>query len=337
MEKVVFRNLGRASNKMKIGPGRGMDNAIVSLGAGRVMILTVDPVSAVPAFGMKLSAWLSVHLIASDYTTSGAEPELATFSYNFPETMTQTEREEYVRSVSDECKKIGVSIAGGHVGSYPGGGFTVIGAGSMFGFASEGEYVAPSMARAGDAILMTKHAAIEAVASLAVSFPRFTESRVGHALVTEAKAMIRLCTTVKDALAARRIGLGGGGVTSMHDATEGGVLGALDEMASASKKAFLIDASTIPVTTQARAVCAAFGLDPLRTLGEGALVITCSPARVPEIERAMGCEGVPVRKIGEVKEGNGLRLRHTQTTKKFLPGPDRYWAAYDRAVRRKLK
>lgn len=336
MERVVYRSLGSESPKTRVGPGIGLDNAVVSIGRGKVMILTVDPVSAIPAFGMKLSAWLSVHLIASDYTSSGGDPEFATFSYNFPEAMSQDDREEYVRSVGRECKKLGVSIVGGHTGSYPGGGSTVVGAGSMVGFAPEGGYVAPSMARIGDSILMTKHAALEATASLALSFPVFTDTSVGPEAAAKARSMLRLCSTVRDALAARKVGLGDG-VSSMHDATEGGVLGALEEMATASKKSFVVDVDSIPVPPEVRGVCAAFGIDPLTTMGEGSLLITCSPARVGGLERSVRQAGIPIIEIGAVKRGGGLRLRRGDTTRKFLPGPDGYWTAYEEGVRRRLK
>ena len=337
MEKVVYSHLGHPSQAMKVGPGRGFDNGIVSLGRGRVVIMTVDPISVIPAFGMKLSAWLSVHLIASDYTTSGFDPQFAIFSYNFPPGMSYSGREEYVRSIGDECKRLGVAIAAGHTGSYPGGGFTVIGAGSMLGLAPEGRYIAPSMARAGDAILVTKHPAIEATASLALSFPTFVEKKEGTVIARRARDMIRLCTTVKDARVARQAGLGSDGVSSMHDATEGGVLGALEEMASASGRCFEVDVANIPQSKVADGVCAAFGLNPLATMGEGALLITCNPRKIHELVRRMTSEGVPVAIIGKVKKGRGLRLRdEVGRSSRFEPGPDKYWSVYERAMKRGL-
>lgn len=336
MADVVYRNLGARSPRIRFGPGRGFDNAVVSLGGGRVMILTVDPVSAIQTLGMKLSAWLSVHLIASDYTASGADPELATFSYNFPGEMTSGEREEYLRSVGDECRILGVSIIGGHTGTYPGGGYTVIGVGSMLGFSSEGRYVTPSMARAGDSILMTKTAAIEATATLARSFPNFVDSRVGRTRATRARRMTSLCSTVLDALAARRVGLGGDGVSSMHDATEGGVLGGLEEMAAASSKSFVVEVDEIPVSPEAVGVCSSFGVDPVRTMGEGSLLITCNRTRVLELKRLMRRASIPVARIGEVRDGSGLLLRQGHVVRRYSPGPDKYWKAYAAAVIRKL-
>ena len=323
---------------MKLGPGTGLDNGVVSIGRGRVMILTADPVSAIPGLGMSLSAWLSVHLIASDYTTSGNDPEYAIFTYNFPPAMSRADREEYVRSVGMECDLLGVAIVGGHTGSYPGSGLTVIGSGSMLGFASVRGFVAPSMARVGDAIIMTKHAAIEATCSLATSFPAFVESKVGAAYAKRARGEVRSCTTVADARAARRVGMGIRGVTSMHDATEGGILGALGEMAMASGKRFVVRPDLIPVTPESRAVCEAFGIDPLRTMGEGALLITCFPGKVPALRRALSRSGVGCADIGSVERGQGLVIRDSSGRGySFASDGDAYWGAYERALVRKLQ
>jgi len=337
MERAVYGNLGGRTSKVVVGPGRGLDNAVVALGGGHVMVVTVDPVSAVPALGMGLSAWLSVHLIASDLTASGTDPEFATFSYNFPPTMGAPEREEFVRSVGAECRRLGITIVAGNTGSYPGGGFTVIGAGTMFGFATSKGYVTPSMARVGDAVLMTKHAAIEATASLAYSFPKLLAARAGKDTMTRACTMVRFCTTVRDAREARKAGLGRSGVTSMHDATEGGVLGALDEMAYASRKAFVVDERRIPISAEAELVCASFGIDPLRTMGEGALLLTCRPERIPVLQRIMSRAGIPIKQVGQVEKGKGLFLSHRGGGGlRFKPRPDRYWMAYERASRLEL-
>ena len=336
MEKVVFSHLGRRSGRTRVRPGTGFDNGVVSVGGGRVMILTSDPVSAIPSFGMELSAWLSVHLIASDYTSSGCDPEFALFTYNFPAKMDRSEREEYVSVVGDECGRLGVTIAGGHSGSYPGGGFTVIGSGTMLGFADERSYVTPAMARAGDAILMTKQAGIEATISLATAFPRTVEARAGAKLASAARGMVSLCSTVADARAARKAGVGAGGLSSMHDATEGGVLGALAEMASASQKQFVVSPEKIPVAAATVAVCRAFGLDPLATMGEGALLITCDPSAVPRIRRELRGLHIDCAEIGWVREGEGLQVGSGARAKRVTAGRDRYWEAYAKGVGRKL-
>lgn len=335
---VVYSNLGKKSHAFLVGPKKGEDNAVISLWGNRVMILTVDPVSMIPAVGVKLSAWMSVHLIASDYATSGLLPQYATFSFNFPPDLNLRDRERYITSIGTECQELGITIAAGHTGSYPGSDFTVIGAGSMFGFANRGEFVDPSMARPGDAILMTKEAAIEATASLASSFPRWVEAGVGRRAASSARGLIAKCSTVADSVTASRIGLGPHGVTSMHDATEGGVIGALSEMAHASGTAFGIMTKNIPVSREVAAVCNAFGLDPLRSLSEGTLLITCNQGSVGELTEELLDAGIPVAKIGSVRRGDGLWSDDGRGRLSPLSvGRDGYWDAYRKAVRRGLR
>jgi hydrogenase expression/formation protein HypE len=334
MSEVVYASLGKEARRVKVGPGRGLDNGVVSAGGGRVLIHTADPVSAVPAFGMKLSAWLSVNLLASDFTTSGARPEYAVFSYDFPQRMSSLDAAEYIRSVGEECRELGVSIVGGHTGSYPGAEFTVIGAGWMFGFGAEGGYVTPAMARPGDVVVMTKHAAIEAAASLAMSFPGYTEGKVGARVARRASEMLRLCSTVAEAATASKVGVGREGVTSMHDATEGGVLGGLAEMAAASGHAFSVELERIPVTEEASAVCSAFGIDPLTSLGEGALLLTCRPRVAEGLLRRSRRSGIQATAIGTVGDGSGLWVsRKGRRARQTRPRADGYWRAYLAGVR----
>jgi len=338
MGTAVYAHLGRWSDRVIVGPGWGLDNAMVAVPPNRVMIITVDPVSVIPEFGIELSAWTSVHLIASDYCTSGASPQYATFSYNFPPSMPRADRRAYVEAIGDECRELGISIVGGHTGSYPGGGYTVIGTGSMLGFCNEGAYVTPRMAREGDAILLSKHPAIEAAATLALCFPSHTEQRVGSPATRKVQRMIRMCSTVKDAMAASSAGLGPEGVTSMHDATEGGVLGALEEMSRASRRRFEVDLDAIHVPAEVRRVCAAYEIDPLTSLGEGALLITCSPAAKVKVTRALSKEGIGSQAVGTVKAGSGLWLRESgRAPKRFRPAKDEYWQAYEKSVSRHYK
>lgn len=330
--------MGMPSKLVKLGPGVGLDNGIVSIGGSQVLILTVDPISAIPAFGASRSAWLSVHLIASDFTTSGHDPCYATFTYNFPKQMSEADREEYIRAVGRECDRLGVAIVGGHTGSYPGAGLTVIGSGSMLGVAPENGYIAPSMAGMGHTIVMTKHAAIEATCSLATSFIGFLESKVGTLQVKRAIKLVSSCSTVADARAARSVGLGAGGVSSMHDATEGGIVGALHEMATASEKRFVVRTHEIPVSPESRAVCGAFGLDPLETMGEGSLLITCAPSKVGELRLALRHGGIASAEIGSVGEGEGLVLEDANGKESsFTPRGDAYWRAYSGALARRLR
>ncbi len=333
LERAVLGHLGAPNKGVVVGPGVGFDNAVLRLGGGRVLVICTDPVSIVPSLGIETSAWLSVHLVASDFTTSGCSPSYATFSFNFPAEMGSESQAEYLESVSRECRRLGVGIVAGHTGSYPGGSFTVVGSGSMLGLARKGQYVDPSMSREGDRILITKGAGLEATATLALAFPKRTIDKVGSRLARKAMKMVRQCSTVEDALSARKTGLGSEGVSSMHDATEGGLLGGLEEMAFASNKAFWVDLDEVGVPKEAAAVCSAYGLDPMTALSEGTLLITCNPAIAWDLKERMTREGIPAFDIGSIRKGSGLWVaRKGGRRTRFKAREDSYWKTYASGV-----
>jgi hydrogenase maturation factor len=303
------------------------------------MVLTADPISIIPTMGMKESAWLSVHLIASDLATSSCPPKFATFVYNLPPELDDASREAYLSAIGKECGRLGVSVVAGHTGTYPGAGFTVVGAGTMFTFAPADKYLDPSMSRPGDIVLMTKGAAIETTAALANSFPNFTEEKLGRELALEARRYTHLCTTVRDALTASSVGIKNDGVTSMHDATEGGVLGGLNEMASASGHTFMVRRESIHVTKETRQLCSAFSVDPLISLSEGTLLLTCKNERVDQVTRRLRRNGIPSFAIGEVvNRRHGLLLveESGSKTRQVVAKRDPYWRAYDQAIKLNL-
>lgn len=337
MREVVLRSLGKRSSSVLVRPGPGLDNAVVSMGDCGVLILTTDPVSIIPSIGMDDSAWLSVHLIASDFFTSGATPGYALFTYNLPRELDREEMERYLKAVGRECSRLGISVVGGHTGFYPGAGYTVVGSGTMLGTATIDGYVTPAMAMEGDEIVMTKEAGLEAAAALAASFPVYLTQRLGREVVEAARKKVRSCSVVEDAVAAASAGMREEGVTSMHDATEGGVLGALKEMSEASRKKFVVNAERIPVSMETGAVCSVFGLDPLTTLGEGALLITCRPGRTEDVIRRLRGRGIGASVIGRVQRGRGLEVEREGSVLRFEGARDRYWEAYSSAARRRLR
>jgi hydrogenase expression/formation protein HypE len=340
LESAVFANLGAERSSLLVKPGHGLDNAVISLGGKKVLILTSDPLSVIPSIGMKESAWLSVHLLASDLATSGVSPQFAMLDLNLPPEMELPAVGAYLKAVGDECKKLGIAIAGGHTGRYPGSGYTVVGGGTMFSVAPREGYVTPAMARPGDVVLMTKGAAIGATAVLAHSFPKTIEAKAGPELLGRARSRLRDCSTVRDAQAAASTGLREN-VTSMHDATEGGVLGGLFELSSACGLPVIVDTEAMHVPEEAAAVCEAFLLDPLTTLSEGTLVITCRPGGVASLGEALAkarIESYEIGRVGRRSQGKGIWLSSGGSKPKWhTPEPDGYWEAYSSAIGRGLR
>ncbi|MFR6641016.1 MAG: AIR synthase-related protein [Christensenellales bacterium] len=61
-------------------------------------------------------------------------------------------------------------------------------------------------------------------------------------------------------------------VKAMHDATEGGVLGAVAEICSNAKLGSLLYEEKMPVDALTKRLCADYGVDPLRLLSSGSMI-----------------------------------------------------------------
>ncbi len=338
LEDVVLKNLGAKSKDVIVGPGLGLDNAVIGIDRKRVLIVTSDPLSFIPSIGTRNSAFLTISLLASDYTTSGNMPEFAFFTFNLPPELDDSVLSEYFKALGRECKRLGINIAGGHTGRYPGCNPTIVGGGVLMGRAENDGYVVPSMAAEGDRIIITKGAAIATTAVLAYSFPETVEEKLGNDVLKAARAMLKDCSTVEDAIAASSTGLREK-VTSMHDATEGGVLGGLHELSVACGRAVFVDKEKIFVRDETRDVCNLFSLDPLTSLSEGTLIITCRDEYTDEVVRSVERKGISTYIIGRVGKGKGLWISERgETYKPYLPpNEDPYWYAYSTAIKRGWK
>jgi len=340
--RIVAPHLGAARPEVLAGPRAGHDAAIVKVGAGRVMALTTDPLSVIPALGPARSARLACHLIASDLWTTGIPPAYASVSFALPPHFGDEAFAEYWQAMSDEWAKLEVAVVTGHTGRYEGCDLSIVGAATLIGVGDEGRYVTPAMAAPGDRVILTKGCAIETAAVAASLCP----GRVGAALAAaglpadEALARLRALesqvSVVADCRAAVRVGVRERGVTALHDATEGGVIGGLVELGKACGHDLRIERARIPLAPEVRAACGALAVDPYTTLAEGALLVAVKPNRAGAVLGALDEDGIVAADIGEVMKGTG-RLWLAEPDGNVLtfdaPEPDPYWDAYGRAVR----
>lgn len=338
---VIAPRLGAERAEVLAGPRAGHDAAIVKIGAGRVMAVTTDPLSVIPALGPARSARLACHLIASDLWTTGIPPAYASVSFALPPHFGDDLFAEYWAAMSDEWAKLGVAVVTGHTGRYDGCDLSIVGAATLIGVGDEGRYVTPLMASPGDRVILTKGCAVETAAVIAALAPQ----RVGAALaaaglddgaLARLQAMESQVSVVADCRAALRVGVRERGVTALHDATEGGVLGGLVELARACGHDLRVERSRIPLLAEVRVACEVLGVDPYVSLAEGALLCCARPEHAGAVLAALAEEGIAAAEIGEVMKGHG-KLWVAESDGAVLtleePAPDPYWDAYARAVR----
>jgi hydrogenase expression/formation protein HypE len=329
-ERVILRRLGSPDPDVLTPPKHGVDVGVVRVADGVAMALTADPVFVVPAYGWERAAWFAVHILASDASTSGLPLRWMAVDLNLPPEITDDELTRLWDAFHRACEDLGIAVVTGHTARYDGCTWPMVGGATCMALGSADAYVTPEMARPGDRVVVTKGAAIEATALFAATFPDRLAAGVGSGTVEAADRLFERMTVVPEAVIARGFGLRGAGVTSMHDATEGGVLGGLLEVAVASGNGMRVELDAIPLRPEVAAVCEHTGMDPYHAISEGTLIATVVPDRAEAFVAALSDGGIEAAIVGEVTEPGTARLvvRDGREGSLEHPGLDPFWAAF---------
>jgi len=327
---VILGHLGADDRDVLVGPQHGVDVGILRIAPGVAMALTTDPVFVVPGYGWERAAWFAVHILASDAATSGLQLRWMAVDLNLPSDITESELAELWSAYSRACGDLGLAVVAGHTARYDGCNWPMVGGATCAAIGPESSFVTPNMARPGDRVVVTKGAAIEATALFAATFPDRLAQGVGHEITAAADRLFEQMTVVPEARVAARYGLRERGVTAMHDATEGGVLGALAELASASGVGLRIRLDAIPVRPEVRAVCGHVGIDPYSSISEGTLIATVRPDHADGFLTALADAGIPAAVVGEVTDPWSGAVLVDRGWERPLehPGTDPFWAVF---------
>ena len=80
------------------------------------------------------------------------------------------------------------------------------------------------------------------------------------------------------------------------------------EIAEAANAGVVIEESAIPQAEETRVICEALGVDPLRLLASGALLIVVDPDKAGELVSVLGESGVVASVVGEIRPPEDGRL-----------------------------
>ncbi len=321
-EKRIATRLGADRDDVALGPKHGVDFGVVSVG-DRAVVAATDPVSVLPELGFERAGEFAIGIVLSDVAVSGLSPTHLTVSFSLPPSITDAEFDRLWGAIDAECRDLGVSVVTGHTARYEGCSFPWVGAATGLAVGDPDAVVRPDGARVGDDILVTNGPGVEAVGLLTTLFPD-TVSLSGSALET-AQRRLDDVGAVRDALLAAA----SGEVTAMHDATEGGLLGAFVEMAGTAGVRFAVEPATVPWLPGVETACEAFGMDPWRATASGTLVITVDPDDTNAVLGALRNRGTAVARVGGVEPGSGVGMDGETVD---APGGDSSWPVYERLL-----
>jgi hydrogenase maturation factor len=278
--------------RVVLGPRPGEDAAVIDMG-DRYLVAKTDPIT----FATDAIGWYAVQVNANDVATTGATPLFFLASVLLPGTGASAGMAEQIfEQIVEACEAIGVALVGGHTEVTHGLDRPVV-VGCMLGEVERNRLVRTSGAMPGDVVLLSKGVPVEAVSIIA---REKSAELLGYMHPQEIARCADFLyrpgiSVVEDA----RLAANTGGVTSMHDPTEGGLATALWEVAEAAGVHIALEGET-PVLPEGEALCGRFGLNPLGAIASGALLTTVRPNVAGAVKAAWQAAGIAAYTIGRV-------------------------------------
>lgn len=291
LESLILSKFKRIRPESLTMPRVGEDCAALDFGED-LIVMSMDPITSA---GEKSLGLLSVHVNCNDAICIGAEPVGLLVTLLLPPDYPTKNIGHIADDLSAAAQVAHVDILGGHTEFTDAVTRPVTCTAVVARMPRDRKL--PGL-QAGDDLVMTKTAALEGTAILATEYAHKL-SALPPALLREAESCFSQLSVVPEGKVALSHG-----AHAMHDVTEGGILGAAWEICYANRLGLLLDRDAIPVTEATRRIAKAAGIDPLRLLGSGSLLIGCShgEAMVEALQQA----GVPAAVIGQVTK-SGFR------------------------------
>mgnify|MGYP001616412111 FL=1 len=292
--QAIFDTHPTKDPRVVVGPRVGEDAAVIDMG-DRYLVATTDPIT----FATAEIGWYALQVNANDIAVRGARPRWFLATLLLPEGKTSdVSVEALFGELHAACEELDVALVGGHTEIAHGLDRPIV-IGTMLGEVEKAKLVTTGGARVGDAVVLTKGVPLEGAAIIAREKAAELAARgVPPAVIRKAKGLLR--TPGLSVLPEAEIACELAEVHAMHDPTEGGIATALVELAQAAGVGLRIDRERIMVLPEGRALCEAFGLDPLGTIASGALLMTLAPAEAGIVIHALAREAIDCHFIGQV-------------------------------------
>lgn len=223
-----------------------------------------------------------------------------------------------MRAIVQTAKQYGMQVLGGHTersSAVLRPWYHITGIGEVPDSGREPETAERDQAvlRPGDGLVLTKWIALAGTAALAVQKEEELGKRFPLSLLRNARGFAALMPVLPEA----RIAVSTG-AHAMHDLSQGGVFGALWEMAERADVGLDIDLKRIPIRQETVEICEYFDLNPYNLYSAGSLLIG---TREPEtLVQALVRSGISASVIGCATERNERIIRNGEDVR-FLDRP----------------
>ncbi len=305
LKRSVLKQLHIRNEASLMTPSVGGDYGAVAISEKEAIVLSSDPVTLTKA-EIGSTAILAA---CNDVACSGAKPLGVSATILLPTDYNEEELRGLMKDMDKACEDCGVDIINGHT-EVTRGVKEAIAVVTAMGTVQRDRLIHSSYVRPGMDIVATKWVGLEGTAILAKEKEAELRSRYSQPFIDVAKTFRQYMSILPEAAVAAQSGVG-----AMHDMSEGGVFGALWELAESAGVGLEIDLKKIPIRQETIEICEYFDLNPYKILSGGSLLIATEDGNglVMELEKA----GVPAVIIGKATDSRD-RVFVNEDERRFL-------------------
>ncbi len=308
LKRSVFRQIHTKREEVFLGAGIGEDCAAVELCEDEMFVVSTDPITGTARDIGKLA----IHITMNDLASVGAEPVGVLLTILLPEDAKESDLKEMMTQMETACAQANVQIMGGHTEVTKAVNQSVVNVCGI-GKVKKGRLVTTAGAKPGDDILASKWVGLEGTSIIAKEKQQELLKRYPLRLIQTAQTCDRYLSVWPEAAVAVK-----SSVSAMHDVTEGGIFGALWELAESSGVGLEIDLKKIPVRQETIEICEFFQINPYELISSGCMLMASSDGNtlLRELQKA----GIKASIIGKAVAGND-RVLLNEEERRFLEPP----------------
>lgn len=318
LKEIVFSNITHCRKEVLVRPGIGEDCAAIDFGE-YACIMSTDPITA----AVNDIGSLAIHISCNDVASNGIEPLGIMMTILAPAGTTKEDLKRVMEDANRAATEINVEIIGGHTEITDAVNRMVIST-TAIGKQPKEKLTATKGAQAGDIVVMTKHAGLEGAAIIASDYFQYLKEEMDIDMINTAIGFSKGLSVVKEGVIAGALG-----VNSMHDVTEGGILGALWELAEASDLGIEIDIDKIPIRHETTEICRIMEIDPYRLISSGVMVMTLPESKLNLLLEGLKAADVAATAVGRItKEEKRLIINKGQYKELEPPDTDELYKVF---------
>lgn len=264
LNRYVFSTLKNVRTEVLLQPSIGEDCSAVQLAPDEVMVLSSDPITG----AQNEMGYIAVHINANDLASSGAEPIGIFLTILLPPNEKEKLLYEIMQDVGRACEEIGAQVLGGHTEVTDSVVKPILSV-TAVGKVKKNELISSGGSKPGEDVVMTKWAGLEGTSIIAIDGEPFVKEFLSEEEIHAAKSFTKKLSVLPESRVARHFS-----VSAMHDVTEGGILGAIWEMAECSHVGVEIQEKNILVHPITQKICKKFDLNPFGLISSGCMLLT---------------------------------------------------------------